>query len=47
MAGKTFHVLLLKTNHTQPYTSVFLQLECGYWSPKAEKELRTAMACHK
>jgi len=42
-AGKTFHVLLLKTNHTQPYTSVFLQLECGYWSPEAEKELRSAM----
>ena len=46
-AGKTFHVLLLKTNHTQPYTSVFLQLECGYWSPQAEKELRTAMTCRK
>ena len=46
-AGKTFHVLLLKTNHTQPYTSVFLQLECGYWSPEAEKELRTAMSSRK
>jgi hypothetical protein len=42
-AGKTFHVLLLKTNHVQPYTSVFLQLECGYWSPEAEKGLRSAM----
>jgi D-ribose pyranose/furanose isomerase RbsD len=42
-AGNTFHVLLLKTNHTQPYTSVFLQLECGYWSQEAEKELRSAM----
>jgi len=46
-AGKTFHVLLLKTNHTQPYTSVFLQLECGYWSPEAEKELRFAMTAQK
>jgi D-ribose pyranose/furanose isomerase RbsD len=46
-AGKTFHVLLLKTTHTQPYTSVFLQLECGYWSPEAEKELRFAMTCRK
>lgn len=45
--GKTFHVLLLKTNHTQPYTSVFLQLECGYWTPSAEKNLRTAMCNHK
>lgn len=46
-AGKTFHVLLLKTNHTQPYTSIFLQLECGYWSPEAEKELRSAMSSRK
>jgi hypothetical protein len=26
-----------------PYTSVFLQLDCGYWSPEAEKRLRTTM----
>lgn len=45
-AGKTFHVLLLKTDHTQPYTSVFLQLECGYWSAEAEKNLRAAMSAH-
>ena len=42
-AGQTFHVLLLKTRHTQPYTSVFLQLECGYWDSKKEKSLRTAI----
>lgn len=42
-AGKTFKVLLLKTPHTQPYTSVFFQLECGYWSDAAEKQLRQAM----
>jgi D-ribose pyranose/furanose isomerase RbsD len=42
-AGQTFHVLLLKTRHTQPYTSVFLQLECGYWSEAAEKRLRAAL----
>lgn len=39
-AGKTFHVLLLKTNMTLPYTSVFLQLECGYWNAASEKRLR-------
>ena len=42
-AGQTFHVLLLKTRHTQPYTSVFLQLECGYWNEAAEKRLRDAL----
>ncbi len=39
-AGKTFHVLLLKTNMTLPYTSVFLQLECGYWNAASEQRLR-------
>jgi D-ribose pyranose/furanose isomerase RbsD len=42
-AGKSFKVLLIKTPHTLPYTSIFLQLQCGYWSDAAEKELRNAM----
>jgi D-ribose pyranose/furanose isomerase RbsD len=42
-AGKTYRVLLLKTNLTLPYTSVFLQLDCGYWSAGAEAALRAAM----
>jgi hypothetical protein len=45
-AGKTFHVLVLKTNMTIPYTSVFIRLECGYWSAEAEKRLRAKMAGH-
>jgi len=42
-AGKTFRVLILKTNMTLPYTSVFVELDCGYWSGEAEKKLRAAM----
>lgn len=42
-AGKTFHVLLLKTKMTIPYTSVFLRLDCAYWSDAAEKSMRDAM----
>lgn len=42
-AGKTFKVLLIKTPLTLPYTSIFLQLDCGYWNADAEKELRNAM----
>jgi hypothetical protein len=42
-AGKTFHILILKTNLTIPYTSVFLRLECGYWNADAEQRLRAAM----
>ncbi len=42
-AGQTFHVLLLKTTYTLPYTSVFLELDCGYWNDAAEKRLRDTM----
>ena len=42
-AGKTFKVLLIKTPLTKPYTSVFFQLECGYWNADSEKQLRDAM----
>src|ERR1700733_8541757 len=46
-AGKTFHILVLKTNLTIPYTSVFIRLECAYWKPDAENRLREAMAKRK
>jgi len=42
-AGKTFRILLLKTDFTIPYTSVFLQLDCAYWNPEKEARLRHAM----
>lgn len=42
-AGKTFKVLVIKTPLTIPYTSVFLQLECGYWDAEREKSLRASM----
>lgn len=43
-AGKTFHVLVLKTTMTIPYTSVFIRLDCKYWSADAEARLRARMA---
>ena len=42
-AGQAFHILVLKTNMAIPYTSVFLQLDCKYWPPAAEQQLREAM----
>jgi hypothetical protein len=42
-AGKTYHVLVLKTNMTIPYTSVFFRLDCKYWSADAEERMRTKM----
>jgi hypothetical protein len=43
-AGKTFHILVLKTNMTIPYTSLFIRLDCKYWSADQEKNLRMKMA---
>jgi D-ribose pyranose/furanose isomerase RbsD len=42
-AGKTFKVLIIKTPLTLPYTSVFFQLQCGYWPDAAENRLRDKM----
>jgi hypothetical protein len=46
-AGKTFHVLVLKTTMTIPYTSVFIRFDCKYWSADAEAHLRARMASAK
>ena len=42
-AGELFRVLVVKTNMRIPYTSVFFELDCGYWNARAEKKLRAAM----
>jgi hypothetical protein len=42
-AGKVYHVLVLKTNMTIPYTSVFIRLDCKYWSEEQERNLRARM----
>jgi L-fucose mutarotase/ribose pyranase (RbsD/FucU family) len=43
-AGQTFRVLIIKTDMTVPYTTVFLQLDCAYWSADSERKLRAAMS---
>jgi hypothetical protein len=43
-AGQTFHVLILKSNLTVPYSSVFIRLNCKYWPTDAEDRLRAKMA---
>jgi len=42
-SSSLFRVLVIKTNCTLPYTSVFLQLDCSYWGPENEKILREGM----
>jgi hypothetical protein len=43
-SAEVFRILILKTDMTIPYTSVFFELDCGYWSAAAEKRMRSAMA---
>jgi hypothetical protein len=41
--SKQFHVLVLKTTMTIPYSSVFIRLDCKYWSDDAERRMRSRM----
>jgi hypothetical protein len=41
--AQQYHILVLKTNMTVPYTSVFIRLDCKYWSADAEQRLRAKM----
>ena len=41
--GEVFRVLAIKTKMRIPYTSVFVELDCGYWNAQAEERLRAAM----
>jgi hypothetical protein len=43
-AAKMFHILIIKTDMMIPYTSVFFELDCGYWNAEAEGRLRSSMA---
>jgi hypothetical protein len=43
-SAHVFRVLIIKTELTIPYTSVFFELDCGYWNTDAEQRLREAIA---
>ncbi len=42
-ASRTFNVLIIKTNMTLPYTSVFLELTAAYWNSEADARLNQAL----
>lgn len=46
-AGRSYRVLVLKTTATLPYVSVFMELDCGYWTAEKEKQLRQRMVVGK
>ena len=39
-ATKSFDVLVIRTNTALPYTSVFMELQPGYWNADSESRLR-------
>jgi hypothetical protein len=43
-SAQLFRILLIKTDLTIPYTSIFFELECGYWNAEAEQRLRKALS---
>jgi hypothetical protein len=42
-AAQMFSVLIVKTDTTIPYTSIFFELDCGYWDDVSERRLRAAI----
>lgn len=42
-SSSLFRTLVIKTNATLPYTSVFMKLDCAYWNPENEQKLRQEM----
>jgi hypothetical protein len=45
--SRDFRVLIIKTNMTIPYTTVFFELRASYWSDDNERKLRTAMSAKR
>jgi len=43
-SSSLFRTLVIKTNCTLPYTSVFIQLDCSYWDVTDESVLRATMS---
>jgi len=41
--GRTFKIVMVKTTLAVPYTTVFMELDCGYWGPDAEAKMREKM----
>ena len=42
-SSRSFVVLVLKTRTALPYSSVFIELDSGYWDAEAEKEVRRSV----
>ena len=43
LISTTYRILVLKSSGIVPYSSVFIELDCGYWSARSEARLRQVM----
>lgn len=43
-ANRSFDVLIIRTDTALPYSSVFLELQPGYWDAESEQKLRERIA---
>ena len=44
-AAQMFSILIIKSTMMIPYTTVFIELDCGYWDAESEARLRSAIQC--
>lgn len=42
-ASKLFNVVVIKTESTIAYSSIFIELDCGYWTAEKEQKLRSLL----
>jgi hypothetical protein len=42
-SARLFNIVILKSTGVIPYTSVFFELDCGYWNQDPEKRLRNSL----
>ncbi len=42
-ASKLFNVVVIKTESTVAYSSIFIELDCGYWTKDKEQQLRASL----
>lgn len=42
-AARLFNIVVIKTESLIPYTSVFIELDCGYWSEEKQEALQNKM----
>ncbi len=43
-AAQMFSILVVKSTMTIPYTTVFFELDCGYWNAESEARMRSAIS---